>query len=1157
MKENTGYNQLLHKLDKFIRKYYTNQLIRGSLLFLGLNLFLFIIFNVLESQFYFSAGTRKILFYGGLGILLLSLILWIGVPLFKFLKLGPVISHDEAAGIIGDHFPEVKDKLLNILQLARQADTDQNDLILYGVEQKTDEIKLVSFPKAIDLTKNRKYLKYALPPFLLLVLLLFSAPSLITDSSYRILHNDREFEREAPFEFQLLNEDLSLPQFDDIEILMNTDGRTQPQEIFINVDGLQYKMKKNREGNYSYLLKNVGAETDFYFSANGFSSHSYTIDILKKPSLSRMSVRLNYPRYTGIEDKTVQNEGNLVFPAGTKLTWTFDTENMDALDLKFSDESVDTSLHSANDVTTFSRRIYKNTDYKLIYNSPDIRRADSTAYSLESIPDEFPKISIQTRKDSLDAKVDYIVGEASDDYGIRELTYNYAIVPADADPDEEMKFEREVLSGSAGKATTFQKVVDVHEFDLKPGSALIYYFEVYDNDGVNGSKSAKTALQKWTQRTVEEFEALEEENKEQIKSRLEKVLRDQKELIRSSEDLHDKLLQEKDFDWQRKKEMEKLLENQRNIQKQLQEAQNLHDQNQENRQQYKDGDQQNDQEIQDLMDQAKNPKLEELMDKIQELMNEKMDKDEALNELRNLSNQMKQSEMDIERLEKLYNKLQMESDIMDQVQKLEDLAAEQEKLAEENLKDETSTDSESESGEENTTDGEEQNGEGADQDEKGAEDQAAGEEKENSGEDRDGSDSSSDQKMEEQERLNEAFEKLSEKLEELFEKNQEMGKPANMDNPKTPSEEIKRDQNQSMQEMKSGSDQKAGQKQKDAGQKMKEMAESMQQNMQGGQQEQMQEDMQTLRQILENLIRLSFDQEDLILEIAPLAYATPQYVDKVRKQFDLKNNFSMVRDSLLALANRNPQIQSAVTEKVNLIDNHLDLSMDLLEDQEKSKAGNDQRRVMKNVNDLALMLTEALQNMQMEMSSAQSMCQNPGSGSGEGDEPMDKITKGQEKLTEEMKNMSQRQKQGEGGTMSEEFAKTAAEQAALRKMLQDKQQKLMEQGKGSKELQQLIDMMDETETDLVNKKLTNEMMQRQQEILTRLLEAEKAEREQEEEEKRQSESAKNIQRTLPPELEDYLKQRREEITPYQKLSPSLKPYYKRLVEEYYEELKNR
>src|SRR5690625_6729723 len=103
--------------------------------------------------------------------------------------------------------------------------------------------------------------------------------------------------------------------------------------------------------------------------------------------------------------------------------------------------------------------------------------------------------------------------------------------------------------------------------------------------------------------------------------------------------------------------------------------------------------------------------------------------------------------------------------------------------------------------------------------------------------------------------------------------------------------------------------------------------------MAGGQQEQMQEDMKTLRQILDNLIHLSFDQEDLIEEIAPLSYATPQYTEKVRKQFDLKNNFTLAKDSLLALANRNPQIQSTVTEKVSLIDNHLERSIRLLEDQ--------------------------------------------------------------------------------------------------------------------------------------------------------------------------------------------------------------------------------
>src|SRR5690625_5497214 len=102
--------------------------------------------------------------------------------------------------------------------------------------------------------------------------------------------------------------------------------------------------------------------------------------------------------------------------------------------------------------------------------------------------------------------------------------------------------------------------------------------------------------------------------------------------------------------------------------------------------------------------------------------------------------------------------------------------------------------------------------------------------------------------------------------------------------------------------------------------------------------------------------------------------------------------------------------------------------------------------------------------------------------------------------------------------MSEEFAKIAAEQAALRKELEAKQRKLMEQGKGSKELQELIDLMDQMETDMVNKKMTHHMMLRQQEILTRLLEAEEAERQQKLDEKRKAEREKDIASTFPPEI---------------------------------------
>ncbi len=432
MNNSTGYQMLIQKLNRFIRKYYTNQLIKGSLLFVGVNLFLFIVFNVMEAQFYFSAFTRKMLFYSGLLTGLSTFIYWIGLPLFHIFKLGKTISHDDAARIVGNHFPEVKDKLLNILQLARQSDQADNDLLLHSIEQKTNDIKLVSFPKAIDLSKNRQYLKYTLPPLLILLVLLFSAPTMITDSSYRLFHNNKEFEREAPFTFHLGNTDLALPQFEDIQILMDTEGDVRPQEAYITVDNFQYKMKKNDVGQFSYTLKNVGNDTKFYFSANGFHSTAYDIEILKKPSLARMNIHLDYPSYTGMEDKSILNEGDMIMPEGTKVTWTFDTENMSDLGMKINNNTIDTLLNTKNNIATYIQRIYQNTDYKLVFNSPDIPQADSVLYSIRAILDEYPKISLQNEKDSLNAKVNYIIGEASDDYGIQKITYNYAIIPEDA-----------------------------------------------------------------------------------------------------------------------------------------------------------------------------------------------------------------------------------------------------------------------------------------------------------------------------------------------------------------------------------------------------------------------------------------------------------------------------------------------------------------------------------------------------------------------------------------------------------------------------------------------------------------------------------------------------------------------------------------------------
>jgi hypothetical protein len=142
-----------------------------------------------------------------------------------------------------------------------------------------------------------------------------------------------------------------------------------------------------------------------------------------------------------------------------------------------------------------------------------------------------------------------------------------------------------------------------------------------------------------------------------------------------------------------------------------------------------------------------------------------------------------------------------------------------------------------------------------------------------------------------------------------------------------------------------------------------------------------------------------------------------------------------------------------------------------------------------------------------------------------------------------------------GQGSSQEFAEMAAKQAKLRKMLQDLENEKKETGGGSKQTQELIEEMNNMEKQLVNKKLTNEMLKRQQEITTRLLEADRSDRERDQDEKRKSETGTNIVRKLPPSLEEYIKARQAETEWFKQVSPDLQPFYKKLVEQYYQSLK--
>jgi len=97
----------------------------------------------------------------------------------------------------------------------------------------------------------------------------------------------------------------------------------------------------------------------------------------------------------------------------------------------------------------------------------------------------------------------------------------------------------------------------------------------------------------------------------------------------------------------------------------------------------------------------------------------------------------------------------------------------------------------------------------------------------------------------------------------------------------------------------------------------------------------------------------------------------------------------------------------------------------------------------------------------------------------------------------------------------------------------------------------LADMMEQTEKDIVNKQISNETMKRQQDILTRLLESEKAEREREQDEKRKSNEAKNEILSNPERFLEYKRMKEKELELLNTVPPSLTPFYKEKVNNYF------
>lgn len=1118
-----NYDLLIQKLDEFIRKYYKNQLLKGVIYSLSMLLLAYLNIAIIEYFGNFGTNVRTLLYYGFILSTLTILGIWVVTPLSKLYKLGNVISHHQAAQIIGTHFQHVKDKLINVLQLREFGVDNKNSAVLLeaAINQKIMELKPVPFTAAIDFSQNKKYLKYAVAPLLIILAILVASPSILTESTKRIVAHETYFEKQAPFTFTIENKNLQGIQQQDFDLNIRISGNEIPDMAFIEIENNQFKLDKVDKLHFTYQIKNLPKDIVFRLYADGFYSKPYEIKALPNPILVNFSVQLDFPNYLRKKPEQLNNTGDLVIPAGTKVNWIIKTQNTTKLLADFDGEIMELKQSNDNEFS-MSKVFTKNQNYSLLTSNRFLKGKEAVNYTVEVIPDVYPAIKVDEKLDSNSVKHVYFKGDIKDDYGFYELNFCYRKTLLDSGNSNSKEIKVALPVNKSNVQDNFYYHWDLDRIGMQAGDSYEYYFEVRDNDALNGYKSSRTQKMLYKAPSLKEIAAKAEKDNQKIKEELTASIQQAKDLQREMNEMNKKLIDKKTLQFDDIKKMKDLVEKQKQLQNQVEQLEKENKQNFEKQNEFKNPDEQLLEKHKQLEELMKNIMTEEMKEKLKELekLLQQMDKEKTQDALEKMKLDAKDMEKELDRTLEAFKKMELEQKLDEAIKNLDKLAEEQKKLAEKT---------------------ENKQGDNADL-------------------------------KKQQEELNKKFEDLKKDMEDLEKKNAELEDPMKMPDTKKQEEEIKKDMDESGEQLKQKQNKKASKSQKSAAQKMEEMSQKMQQAQ--AEEEQEGEDEQALRQILENLLAVSFAEEDLMNKIKVVDRANPQYLKLIQQQKKIKDDAKMIEDSLFALSKRQPKIEAYVNREIADINSNMAKALRNMEDRNTQEAASRGQYVMTAVNNLALLLSESLKQMQQQQQ--QNKNSKPGAGSckkpgGSGSKPsMSKMKAMQEQINkqiEKMKEQMAKEKgkegekgkekgqgkpgQGQGG-MSEGLAKLAAQQEALRRELQKAADKMNKDGKqGNGGLSKLAEEMEKTENDLVNKMITQETLRRQQEILTRLLEAEKAERERELDEKRESNEPKNeIFRNQNQFLEyNTLKQKEAELL--QTIPPSLNQFYKNKVNEYF------
>ena len=1112
MSASNNYELLIGKINTFIRKYYLNNLLRG-LIFLGAGLFsAYVIITLSEFFGNFNVLFRTLLFYFFI-LLNLVLICWLIIPpLLAWLKLGKTLSHDEAAEIIGKHFSGVNDKLLNTLQLKKQVINDERHraLIEASIDQKIELLKPVSFPSAINIRENSKYLKWIIAPVALICVIALAAPSVLTESTKRLIRHDEYFAPVAPFNFVVLNPSLAVVQGQDLKLELKVTGNKLPADVYVETANNTFKLDKENISRFQYLFTNLQQNTVFKLTANGFTSAPYEIKINLRPSLLHFDVQLSYPAYLHKKNETLPNAGDLTIPAGTTVNWQFHTQNTTGL-LFAMDNRSQMVAPNGRDLFEHRERILKNTVYKITPVNTLVHNNDSASYRINVIADEPPTISVTEKPDSISMKALYFTGNIQDDHGFSSLVFHYE-VGAPGDKSRSHLFTLPVKADLSKTQADFFYYWNLKDLGIKPGDQVTYFFEVADNDGVNGPKKVRSPEHTLN---VPDAKALNDQlnaSTQSVKDKMQSAIKLAGQVEHESQKLNELLLNKNTLSFDEKKQINDLLQKKKDLDNLVKDIQQENQKNtynrQENQQQAKEIiDRQK--EIANLFNNVLDPKTQQLLQNLQQLLQQEQQKDQkdaTRDDLSKMQMDNKSLKKELDRVLELYKKLAFDQKLDQAENQLNQLAQQQQKLADENKQGNT------------------------------------------------------DQKTAQQgqQKLNNDFQDIKKTLDELQKENEQSEQKMDFENPGQDEKSIDQQMQHSADELQKSNNSKAAQSQQQAAKQIQQLAQKMKQKDEESEGNENTVDVQQLRELLKNLVNSSFNQEKVMQTLKTTSPTDPNYISLAQKQKDIKDNLRTAEDSLYSLSKRVPQIQSTVNKEIAGINDHIDKALTNLGDRQTPEATNNQQFAMTAMNNLALMLSEALDQLQRMSKNGQGKGKSKKQSLSQLVQMQKELNQNMQKAREQMQQgnpAGQKKGQGQNANTSEQFAKMARQQQVIREMLQQIDQDENKDGRsGLGNLDKISQQMEQNERDLVNKRITDEALKRQQQIQSRLLDAQNAEQQRDNDQQRDSRAGKDLPPGYIKALQDYQQVKAKQTEQIRTVSPALNLYYKQRIDLYFDNL---